>query len=72
MELPSALPSPSPKKQKKCTRIKSLMLARMELSSSNIKKILIFSQKKAFLTFQEAETPSVEHMKIPCEAKNKT
>ena len=28
----------------------------MELSSSNIKKI-IFSQKKAFLIFQEMETP---------------
>ena len=29
----------------------------MELSSSNIKKFLIFSQKKAFLTFWETETP---------------
>ena len=29
----------------------------MELSDSNIKKFLIFSQKKAFLTFQETETP---------------
>ena len=29
----------------------------MELSSSNIKKFLIFSQKKAFLIFQETETP---------------
>ena len=27
----------------------------MELSSSNIKKFLIFSQKKAFLIFQETE-----------------
>ena len=29
----------------------------MELSSSNIKKFLIFSQKKTFLIFRETETP---------------
>ena len=29
----------------------------MDLSSSNIKKILIFSQKKAFLMFRQTETP---------------
>ena len=29
----------------------------MELCSSNIKKFLIFSQKKAFLIFREIETP---------------
>ena len=29
----------------------------MKLSGSNIKKLLIFSQKKAFLIFWEAETP---------------
>ena len=29
----------------------------MEFSGSNIKKFFIFSQKKAFLIFQEAETP---------------
>ena len=29
----------------------------MELSSSNIKKFLIFSQKKSFLIFQETKTP---------------
>ena len=29
----------------------------MELSSSNIKKFLIFSQKKDFLIFRETETP---------------
>ena len=29
----------------------------MDLSSSNIKKILIFSQKKAFLRFRQTETP---------------
>ena len=28
----------------------------MRLSGSNIKKFLIFSQKNAFLTFQETET----------------
>ena len=29
----------------------------MELSSSNIKRFLIFSQKKAFLIFRETDTP---------------
>ena len=29
---------------------------KMELSSSNIKKVVSFSQKKAFLIFQELET----------------
>ena len=29
----------------------------MELSCSNIKKFLIFSQKKAFLVFRETESP---------------
>ena len=29
----------------------------MKLSSSNIKKFLIFSETKAFLTFQETEIP---------------
>ena len=29
----------------------------LELSSSNTKKFLIFSQKKAFLIFQKTETP---------------
>ena len=33
----------------------------MKLSSSNIKKFLTFSQKKAFLIFRETETPQ----KIP-------
>ena len=31
----------------------------MELSSSNIKKFLIFSQKKAFLIFREMELPYI-------------
>ena len=30
----------------------------MELSSSNIKKFLIVSQKKSFLIFQETEPPN--------------
>ena len=29
----------------------------MDLSSSNIKKFLIFSEKKAFLIFRHTETP---------------
>ena len=29
----------------------------MELSNSNIKKFLLYSQKKAFLILQEKETP---------------
>ena len=33
----------------------------MELSSSNIKKILIFSQKKAFLKFPEMEPSKISH-----------
>ena len=39
----------------------------MELSSSNVKKILIFSQKKAFLTFPKREplfSPSSKNKKI--------
>ena len=31
----------------------------MELSSSNIKKFLVFSQKKSFLLFQETKTPKL-------------
>ena len=34
---------------------KFLIFQEMELSGSNIKKFLIFSQKKAFLIFQEME-----------------
>ena len=30
----------------------------MELSNFNIKKVLIFSQKKAFLIFRETEKPT--------------
>ena len=34
-----------------------LIFQKMELSGSNIKKFLIFSQKKTFLVFRETETP---------------
>ena len=39
--------------QKKFTRKKLFVFLVMELSSPNIKKILIFSQKKAFLIFPQ-------------------
>ena len=34
-----------------------LIFQEMERSGSNIKKFLIFSQKKTFLVFRETETP---------------
>ena len=46
-----ALSIPNPNKLEKPIRKKFLIFAVMELSSSNIEKILIFSQKKAFLIF---------------------
>ena len=49
------LPSSSPKNKKYPPCKKLLIFPEMGLSSSNIKKILIFSQKKAFLTFPEME-----------------
>ena len=69
--MPSALLSPSSKKIKKNTPKKFLIFQGMELSGSWIKKFVmfqemklcsskrffIFSQKKAFLIFQETETP---------------
>ena len=36
---------------------KFLIFRNMELANSNIKKLLIFSQKKAFLIFWETKTP---------------
>ena len=45
------------KKKKKLPQKKFLIFPEMELSSSNIKKILIFSQKTAVLMFQEKGTP---------------
>ena len=53
----SALPSPKPKKKTKKNppRKKFLIFPETELSRSNIKKFLIFSQKKAFLMFPKTE-----------------
>ena len=36
----------------------------MEVPSSNIKKFLIFSQKRAFLIFRETETPKKRNFLI--------
>ena len=55
MELPCALLSPSSKKMLKIHLEKFLIFQGMECSGSNIKKFLIFSQKKAFLIFREVE-----------------
>ena len=71
-ELPGAFPTPSPKKQKKSTPKKKVIFLKTEHSSSNIKKILIFSQKRAFfiffqkkvfLTFPEMK-PCTFHLKL--------
>ena len=43
----------------------------MELSSFNIKRILIFSQKKAFLIFPEMK-PSTFHPKLKKQTKKST
>ena len=51
MQLPSALPSPSPKKQKNPPRKKFITFPETETSSSNIKKILYFLKRKLFLYF---------------------
>ena len=44
-------PPPTPLKKK------FLYTGKMELSNTNIKKFLIFSEKKGFLIFRETETP---------------
>ena len=62
MQLPSALPSPSPKKPKKLTQNEFLIFPDMEPSSCNIKKIIIFSQKKTFLIFPQMK-PCTFHTK---------
>ena len=52
MQLPSALLSPNATKNKKNQLWKKILIfVEMELFSSNVKKILIFSQKKAFPIF---------------------
>ena len=55
-EMESYTSHPNPKKLKKFTRKKLLIFPEMKLSSSNIKEILIFSQKKVFLIFPKTET----------------
>ena len=62
MQLPGALFKPKLEKLKKKSPPKKKFLyffifREMELSCSNIKKCLIFSQNKAFLIFRETETP---------------
>ena len=61
MGLPGALFSPSSKNKKKPTPQKCLIFQDMELSSSNIKKIVIFYEKKAFLIVPEME-PARENL----------
>ena len=57
------------KNKKNLPRKKFLIFPEMELSSSNIKKILIFSQKKVFLIFPKMEPctfqPKLEKKKNP-------
>ena len=55
MQVSSALPSPNQKNKKSASRKKVLIFLEIELSISNIKKILIFSQTKGFLKFPEME-----------------
>ena len=61
MELPGALFEPQARKINKKSTLKNVLIffifREMELFGPNIKKFLIFSQKKAFLIFQETETP---------------
>ena len=56
MELPSTYFKPKLEKIKKKDQLSKKFIL-TELSSSNIRKFLIFSQKKAFLIFQEIKTP---------------
>ena len=56
VELPSTLFEAQARK-KKSLRKQFLMFREMKLFSSNIKKIIIFSQEKAFLISWETETP---------------
>ena len=70
---------PKKKTNKKSTRKKFLVFSEMDLFSPNIKKILIFSQKKAFLIFsyisenstlyfsaQVCKIKKIHPMKISC------
>ena len=58
--------SPSSKNKKKFLYF--LIFQEIELYYSNVKKLLIFSQKKAFLIFGETETLK----KIICVSRNRT
>ena len=68
---PVGLFNPSSKNQKNPSRKKFLIFQEMELSSSNIKTILIFSRKKVFFIFPEIGSctfqPKLENKKIHLE-----
>ena len=50
-------------KNKKNPLLKKFLIFReMELSNSKIKKIVIFSQKKAFLTFSQKKPPALSNL----------
>ena len=55
VKIPAVLFKPKLEKSKKFLYF--LIFQKIKLSGSNIKKFLIFSQKKAILIFQETETP---------------
>ena len=57
MELPGALFSSSSKNKKNLPKKISYTLGKCKFLTLILKKPLIFSQKKAVLTFQETETP---------------
>ena len=56
MELRNALFKLKPKNKKNPPRKKFLVFSEIKLSSNNITKSIIFSQKKAFLIFWERKT----------------
>ena len=56
IELLGSLSSPSSKNKKNSSQKKFFIFWKMKLFGSNIKKFLIFSQKKDFLIFRETKT----------------
>ena len=52
-----ALSSPSSKNKRDLPLENFLYSEKMELSNSNVKKLLIIPQEKSFVIFQETETP---------------
>ena len=56
IELIGSLSSPSSKNKKNSSQKKFFIFWKMKLFGSNIKKFLIFSQKKDFLIFRETKT----------------